>query len=602
MCPFSIRFSQARIRPTFQDGREVEASMEQIAAVSCPEGPLQQRYDVLLRAPFPPIEIIRWWPKLREEDGETLLDENGKTILGEPCWFTFDNRRLYCLQAAAIKNWPSRSAAVVHVMHDLPVSKCAPKKFRTTDLGCSVRISRRDDVVPKATWTWMEAKWPSHARPSHRAAWDASSKRDGLAAAFGFCAIGARHSRPSRPSRTQCQAKNKGKKGRGPTLADIEARLRERKRRRESLKRKEELAVSNSQMEETEETEETEEAEEAEETEEEEAWDDFGRATGRVVGGAERHGQVLVKVTDSNEATICQIPRGRRAPKLQPIVGDEVSIVFTAAAGDAEAVVEEVLPRKSTLVRRRAGTPQAQVLCANLDLALLVLSLEPNFAEGMVDRVLVSAHAQGLEVAIVLNKVDLLEPSQRDEVESRLAVYESVGYKVLLVSALEGDNMEELRQLLCGRTSILIGNSGVGKSELLNALGEGQIAAAVGEISERLKLGRHVTTTSTLHRLPGDGEPAYLIDSPGARRFSIWDVTAAELKDHFLEFLPLAQKCKFSNCNHLEEPDCAVKEALEEGRISRQRYDSYVSIRQSLLEGQEGVKLPPWQLLTQPES
>jgi len=157
ICPFSIRFSQARIRPTFQDGREVEASMEQISAVSCPEGPLQQRYDVLLRAPFPPIEIIRWWPKLREEDGETLLDENGKTILGEPCWFTFDNRRLYCLQAAAIKNWPSRTAAVVHVMHDLPVSKCAPKKFRTTDLGCSVRISRRDDVVPKATWTWMEA-------------------------------------------------------------------------------------------------------------------------------------------------------------------------------------------------------------------------------------------------------------------------------------------------------------------------------------------------------------------------------------------------------------------------------------------------------------
>lgn len=131
--------------------------MEEVEAVEAPEGALKDRYDLLLRAPFPPIEIIRWWPKLREEDGETLLDENGKTILGEPCWFTFDNRRLYCLQAAAIKNWPCRAAAVVHVMHDLPVSKCAPKKFRTTDLGCSVRISRRDDVVPKATWTWMEA-------------------------------------------------------------------------------------------------------------------------------------------------------------------------------------------------------------------------------------------------------------------------------------------------------------------------------------------------------------------------------------------------------------------------------------------------------------
>ncbi|CAL1141754.1 unnamed protein product [Cladocopium goreaui] len=164
ICPFSIRFSQARIRPTFQDGRDVEASMEEVEAVEAPEGPLKDRYDLLLRAPFPPIEIIRWWPKLREEDGETLLDENGKTILGEPCWFTFDNRRLYCLQAAAIKNWPCRAAAVVHVMHDLPVSKCAPKKFRTTDLGCSVRISRRDDVVPKATWTWMEAAGTESSR------------------------------------------------------------------------------------------------------------------------------------------------------------------------------------------------------------------------------------------------------------------------------------------------------------------------------------------------------------------------------------------------------------------------------------------------------
>eukprot|EP00931_Biecheleriopsis_adriatica_P030990 TRINITY_DN1820_c0_g2_i1.p1 TRINITY_DN1820_c0_g2~~TRINITY_DN1820_c0_g2_i1.p1 ORF type:complete len:565 (+),score=161.68 TRINITY_DN1820_c0_g2_i1:58-1752(+) len=158
ICPLAIRFSQARIRPHFQDGREVEASMEEVEAVECPKGgAISARYDLLLRAPFPPIEIIRWWPKLREEDGETLVDEHGKTILGEPCWFTFDNRRLYCLQAAAAKHWPARIAAVVHIMHDLPLSKCAPKKFRTTDLGCSVRISRRYDPEPTAIWNWMEA-------------------------------------------------------------------------------------------------------------------------------------------------------------------------------------------------------------------------------------------------------------------------------------------------------------------------------------------------------------------------------------------------------------------------------------------------------------
>lgn len=156
--PFAIRFSQARIRPTFQDGRLVERSMSQVEALPWPlEGSVG--YDVFLSAPFPPIEIIRWRPKLREEDGRTLVDEDGTTILGEPCWFTFDNRRLYCLQAAAAKHWPRRSAAIVHVMHDLPLSRSTPRKFRTTDLGCSVRIARRHDPVPRATWCWAEATY-----------------------------------------------------------------------------------------------------------------------------------------------------------------------------------------------------------------------------------------------------------------------------------------------------------------------------------------------------------------------------------------------------------------------------------------------------------
>lgn len=112
--PFAIRFSQARIRPTFQDGRIVENSMEQIEAAPWPKEACGGSYDLLLRPPFPTIEIIRWWPKLREEDGTSLVDEQGTIILGEPCWFTFDNRRLYCLQAAAVKCWPARVAAVVH--------------------------------------------------------------------------------------------------------------------------------------------------------------------------------------------------------------------------------------------------------------------------------------------------------------------------------------------------------------------------------------------------------------------------------------------------------------------------------------------------------
>jgi len=155
ICPFSVRFSQARIRPTFQDGRRVEKSLAQIEAVPWPlkEG----SYDLFLDVPFPPIEIIRWHPRLRAEDGRKIENRDGTLLLGEACWFTFDNRRLYCLQAAAAKQWPRRAAAVVHVMRDLPASRSTPRKFRTTDLGCSVRIARRHDVVPRATWCWSEA-------------------------------------------------------------------------------------------------------------------------------------------------------------------------------------------------------------------------------------------------------------------------------------------------------------------------------------------------------------------------------------------------------------------------------------------------------------
>ncbi|CAK9066700.1 unnamed protein product, partial [Durusdinium trenchii] len=210
--------------------------------------------------------------------------------------------------------------------------------------------------------------------------------------------------------------------------------------------------------------------------------------------------------------------------------------------------------------------------------------------QGMVDRVLVSAHAQSLDVVLVLNKADLVPRGSeaRHRVERRLFVYEKIGYKVLFVSALEGEGLEDLRSLLGGRTSILVGNSGVGKSCLLNKLGQGQIEVTVGDISEKLKLGRHITTTTTMHRLPGEGPPAFLIDSPGARRFSIWDVKPEELKEHFIEFIPFARHCKFSDCRHLQEPGCMVKQAVEEGDVPPERYMSYQRIYQVLLEGTEG--------------
>jgi hypothetical protein len=160
--PCAVRFSQARIRPTFQDGHVVEDTMQDIEAISFPDKNCRE-IDALLRVPFPPIEIIRWWPKMRDQDGIVMVDEEGSSVRGEACWFTFDNRRLYCLQAAAVKAWPRRVVAVVHVMRDLPISRGTPRKFRTTDMGNSVRIARRYDSVPRTIWNWAKATEPSSA-------------------------------------------------------------------------------------------------------------------------------------------------------------------------------------------------------------------------------------------------------------------------------------------------------------------------------------------------------------------------------------------------------------------------------------------------------
>eukprot|EP00747_Dinoflagellata_sp_TGD_P178930 gnl/TRDRNA2_/TRDRNA2_28864_c0_seq1.p1 gnl/TRDRNA2_/TRDRNA2_28864_c0~~gnl/TRDRNA2_/TRDRNA2_28864_c0_seq1.p1 ORF type:complete len:354 (-),score=37.28 gnl/TRDRNA2_/TRDRNA2_28864_c0_seq1:38-1099(-) len=152
--PLAVHFSQTRIRPTFQDGYPVAESLAQIQVVAPGDS---TGYDLLLDAPFPPIEIIRWRPKLREEDGTPVENGFGGNVLGEECWFTFDNRRLYCLQSAAARQWPRHVGAVVRVMYDIPTVRSAARKFRTTTLGRSVKICRRYDTGPADSWDWVQA-------------------------------------------------------------------------------------------------------------------------------------------------------------------------------------------------------------------------------------------------------------------------------------------------------------------------------------------------------------------------------------------------------------------------------------------------------------
>lgn len=360
---------------------------------------------------------------------------------------------------------------------------------------------------------------------------------------------------------------------------------------------------------------------------------------GRVVGGADRHGEVLIdfglaaitaggaagnasaafacsdsakvdaeapcpgQATGAAEPSAAQVDAAAAFPEpvvckliesielsVDPIVGDIVRVARGISGAGEEPAVVEVLPRRTELLRRHARRKRPQILCANLDLAVLVVSVAPDFHRAMVDRVTVCAHKQGYDLAIVLNKIDLVPEGtpEREEVDARLAEYEALGYRVLRASAITGEGLPELKRLLAGQTSIFIGNSGVGKSHLLNALSDGQIEARVNAIS-RIKLGTHTTTTTTMHCLPcaGDEPQARLIDSPGARRFAIWDVEPDELCDHFVEFLDFAPRCCFRNCAHLGELGCAVEAAVEQGVISKRRYESYRNIRDNLLNGLE---------------
>lgn len=254
------------------------------------------------------------------------------------------------------------------------------------------------------------------------------------------------------------------------------------------------------------------------------------------------------------------------------VVGD---VVKCEADEQGEYVISAIEPRRNYIIRRASNlSKESHIIAANIDQALLVATLfSPETATEFIDRFLVTCEAYKVPVTILLAKIDLAR-QHPEAVEEFHAIYESAGYRVIDVSATEGDGVDVVRDMLRGRTTLLSGNSGVGKSTLVAAVEPG-LDIRTGEISQSHHKGKHTTTFSTMYPL---AEGGYIIDTPGIKGFGLIDIQEAELAHYFPEMMRYLPECRFYNCSHTHEPHCAVVEAVKSGQIAYSRYESYLKI------------------------
>ena len=254
-------------------------------------------------------------------------------------------------------------------------------------------------------------------------------------------------------------------------------------------------------------------------------------------------------------------------------VGDRVEIVCNA---EGTAFITQIEDRRNYIVRKSQNfSKQSHIIAANVDQAFLMVTVShPQTSTTFIDRFLASAEAYSVPVVLVFNKTDLLTPEERHYQQMIVTLYETVGYVCREVSAVQGDGIDGLRALLSDRVTVLSGNSGVGKSTLINALVPG-VNLRTAEISDAHDAGMHTTTFSEMIELPAGG---YLIDTPGIKGFGTFDMEPEEISSYFKEIFQTSQHCRFSNCTHTHEPGCAVIEAVENHYIAASRYQSYLSM------------------------
>ena len=290
---------------------------------------------------------------------------------------------------------------------------------------------------------------------------------------------------------------------------------------------------------------------------------------------------------ETGESFVCRIRGNLRLKEFEatnPVtVGDRVEIDMNDVEGGMHWI-SSLVERKNYIIRKSVKlSKQVQIIAANVDRAFVVATMvSPRTSLGFIDRFLSTAEAYNIPGAIIFNKADLYDEDMRNAVQELKELYEGIGYRVFLVSTVSGEGLGELKEILKGKVNLFSGHSGVGKSSLINLLIPGLNLKTAG-ISAQHQKGVHTTTFAEMHLMPEGG---YIIDTPGIREFGTIDFDTYEVSHFFPEIFKVGKNCRFNNCLHFSEKDCAVKEALKTGEVAFSRYESYLSI----LSGQDNYK------------
>lgn len=285
----------------------------------------------------------------------------------------------------------------------------------------------------------------------------------------------------------------------------------------------------------------------------------------------------IVKTEDGEELN-CRIRGKFRIQGIKStnpvVVGDEVII----KQEEESFIISELLERRNYIVRKSVNlSKQTHIIASNVDQAILVATIKsPTTSTSFIDRILVAAKSYGVDVAIVFNKVDLLNEQEQLQLQDLISLYQKIGHQCFSLAILK-DDLSSLKETMKGKVNVICGHSGVGKSTLLNMI-QPDLDIITQEISLQHQQGMHTTTFSEMHDLDFG---AKIIDTPGIRGFGLVEINQSELSHYFPEFFALKAKCKYNNCIHVNEPNCGVKEAIENNQVAESRYKSYLSMLES---------------------